>query len=291
MATMTADQEQWVKKMNSLIGAGARTAPAGDGSKVRNPELPTADKTKYNYTEIAAELFAKGSTDGLDIDPNDVDQNALGDCFFLAAVAAVARSKPEALRKLIKKNSDGSYDVTLYVHDKWFSVNREPKVIKNVRPTFPTGPDGSPVYAGIADKELWVMILEKAYAIHLGGYDDLDEGGDPEDAIEVLGGIDAESFSLSSMSEKEILEKIKAAKKDNLPIVASSKTFDKGDKKTIALAGKLNVVGNHAYSVIGVTGNNVDLDNPWGQGAHLDISIPVSDFKKYFYELDIQEKP
>jgi hypothetical protein len=290
MATLTADQEKWVKKISPLFGGGAKAAPSANGNKVRNPELPTDDKTKYNYTEIAAELFAKGSTDGLDIDPNDVDQNALGDCYFLAAVAAVARTNPEALRKLIKKNSDGTYDVTLYVHDKWFSVNRKPTVIKNVKPTFPTDADGNPVYAGLADKELWVMILEKAYAIHLGGYDDLDKGGDPEDAIEVLGGIDAESFDLSDMSEKEIIEKIKAAKNDKLPIVASSKDFDKGDKKTIAVVRGLNIIGNHAYSVIGVTGTNVDLDNPWGQGANLDISIPVADFKKYFYELDIQQK-
>jgi hypothetical protein len=285
MATMTADVERWVKKMASLTGGGATKAAAPSaGSKTRNPELPADDK--FKFTEIAAQLFTKGNTDGLDIDPNDVDQGYLGDCWFMAAVAAVARAKPEALRKLIKANADGSYDVTIYV-DKWFSVKGKPKVIKNVRPTFPTDENGKPAFAGLGDKELWVMILEKAYAIHVGGYDDLDEGGDAGDAIAALSGVDAESYGLSGMSEKEILDKINSAIKNKRPIVASSQDFDKSDKKKSEIVAKLGIAGNHAYSVKGVTGTNVDLHNPWG---HSDISVPVADFKKYFDELDIAEQ-
>lgn len=288
MANLTPEMDAWLNRVAAAIGI----QPDGDGDdgagvKTRSqPDLPP-DAKGVDYGKVAADLFVKGSTDTHAIDPNDVKQGYIGDCYFMAAIAAVARANPDALKKLIKTNSDGTYDVTLYVHDKWLSVDRKPTVIKKIKPTFPLDASGKPNYAGLGDKELWVMLLEKAYAKHKGGYDELDQGGDPEDAIEALGGKDADSYSLSSMSETEILDKIKLALKEKRPIVAASKKVDKNNKKTMEVVDKYHFVGNHAYSVQGVTGDKIELDNPWGRN---DVTLPVSIFKKHFDDIDVAQK-
>jgi len=44
--------------------------------------------------------------------PCDVDQGHLGDCILLAPLAAIARVKPTAIRRLITSSGDGTYDVS-----------------------------------------------------------------------------------------------------------------------------------------------------------------------------------
>ena len=258
-------------------GAGAGVGAGAD------PKIDKKHQSEATYTKVAVDLFVKGKTDTNAIDPNDVKQGKLANCYFLAAVAAVARAKPEALKKLIKKNGDGTYDVTLYVHDKWLSVNRKPKIIKKVEPTFPLDKDGKPIYAKMGDKELWVMLLEKAYAMHKGSYSK-SAWGNPEDAIEALGGKDASGHKLSGLSDKEILEKVKHAIDNKLPITASSKKLE--GKKAIA-AGEHHIVGSHSYSVRGIKGGKIDLDNPWGTG---DILLPPAVLRTYFDDFDIAEE-
>jgi hypothetical protein len=97
---------------------------------------------------------------------------------MLAALAAIARANPSLIRNMIKDNGDGTYNVTLYIQDNFWS-SRSPKVVK-VKSTFPAN-NGNPAYSQIGDRgkkgpELWVMLIEKAYAMSKGGYDDI-EGG------------------------------------------------------------------------------------------------------------------
>ena len=74
---------------------------------------------EYAYAPVISELFISGNTDSTDIDANDVLQDQLGDCFFLAGVAAVARANPEAIRSLFTNNHDGTYTVRLYANREW----------------------------------------------------------------------------------------------------------------------------------------------------------------------------
>jgi len=72
-------------------------------------------------TNFTGQAFVKGAGDVGDIDANDVKQGQLGDCNLLAPAAAIARANPEAIRKLISPNGDGSYNVTLYYKDHFWS--------------------------------------------------------------------------------------------------------------------------------------------------------------------------
>lgn len=86
----------------------------------------TEEKVDYEYTKIVADLFKKGTGDDNEIHPNDVRQGYLGNCYFLAAIQAIAQSDSGALKKLIKDNGDGTYEVTLYVYKTFISWNRSP---------------------------------------------------------------------------------------------------------------------------------------------------------------------
>lgn len=73
---------------------------------------------------------ANGKTvkDGDPVSFNDVAQGGYGDCYFMASLAAIARSHPETIRNMITENHDAqgkttSYTVTFHEKDRgWFGT-------------------------------------------------------------------------------------------------------------------------------------------------------------------------
>jgi hypothetical protein len=279
----------------------------------------TPKKTKignqvYKYRKIEGKAFVKGAGDTNYVDPNDVKQGSLGDCYLLAAMMAVAKSNPSAIQKLIKPRGKGIYEVSLYVSQQIKTVYRRirllgrtiripigRKIVKvpqiiTVTDSFPVGSNGKAAFAKTADltpesePELWVMLLEKAYAVYMGGYDKI-EGGDPGKAMEILTGNSTKTFSCDTYSDKQLTNIIKYAVKHQLPITAASRTlsYEKNGKTLPNSLGieaeKYGIVGNHAYVVNNISGSSVDLRNPWG--SHHISGLSVSNFKKFFYNVQI----
>ena len=62
---------------------------------------PKHDGKEYeDFTNGVA--FVQGEGDAHEVDPHDVNQGALGDCYLIAGMAAVARADPEAIKNAIK---------------------------------------------------------------------------------------------------------------------------------------------------------------------------------------------
>ena len=196
------------EKIHQAKGYVAKIAPelAGlDGATSPEVDKATERDIDYEYTEIVADLFRKGRGDSHKIDPNDVRQGYLADCYFLAAIQAVAQSDPQALENLIKDNNDGTYEVTLYVHKGLISFSRTPVKI-TVDTTVPTRKGTTnPVYAGKGDNELWVLLLEKAYAQYEGDYGDI-AWGQPSEAMGLLLSEDGDDINIKSLSDAETAE-------------------------------------------------------------------------------------
>jgi hypothetical protein len=190
-------------------------------------------------------------------DADDVMQGALGDCYLLSAMSAVAQSHPELLKKAITTNRDGSYTVT------FFEKSDPSKPAKPVKVTIDGSfamKDGEFEYAAARDpKERWPQIFEKAYAAWKGGYEKI-EGGMGADALEALTGAKP-GFTLLTpqMTPAAVFEAVKSACADKGCVVALSQPYGVTAK---------GLVEDHAYTVLGTEEKNgeqlVRLRNPWG---------------------------
>lgn len=154
----------------------------------------------------AAVIFSKDPDDPtkLSVDPDDIAQGALGDCWFLAAIASCAASESDRLIKdlIIEEGWDvGLIGVKFFVRGRWTTV-----IIDDFFPLAPpknrhqkSGADGSSALLFASPKpharqrtdevEFWPMVLEKAFAKLHGSWEAIGaNGGSPEDALSYLTG-------------------------------------------------------------------------------------------------------
>jgi hypothetical protein len=115
-----------------------------------------------------------------DVDPNDVCQGAVGDCWLLSAISAMAEFDG-SISKIFRKTTDlaklpaptaNQYTVTLYDLATWQPVD----VVVDERLCQKADNAGLLGSQPSVDGELWVPYLEKAVAIHCGGWDKIDGG-------------------------------------------------------------------------------------------------------------------
>jgi hypothetical protein len=248
--------------------AGLLRAPGGDGS-VGGIDLPDpaplkddvrTDGTSFPKTRFTGPLFIDGPT------PGDVRQGAIGNCYFPAALAAVAHARPDAIKNAIKDNGDGTFTVRFYK----YGDKRSPVDVK-VDADLYARSWGGPVYGGslggstAPDKmELWFPLIEKAYAQWKGGYEAIGHGGVSGDVMgEIVGATDSYT-RLASADANRIFERIKAGASKDQPMTAG--TFGKDQASLYTNSG---VYANHAYSVLGAVEEGgkkyVQIRNPWGQ--------------------------
>jgi len=240
-------------------------------------------------------LFQKGRDDDSSIHPNDVSQGALGDCYFVASLAAVAKQNPGLIRRAIRDNGDGTYTVTLYKKTGGFlgfGGHYEPVEI-TVTGEFPKGEYYSKEakqwvavtpHVGTGDKELWPLIFEKAYGQLIAGdgrmpqvYKELNEGGFPQDALTALTGKSSETHSPDHYTLQELVD----FHQKGYALVLSSK--DKYRNGTL--------VQNHAYWIesINMESGVVIVRNPWGyDNSKLNrIEIPFDELDDNFRSITI----
>lgn len=115
------------------------------------------------------------------IEANDINQGGLGDCYFLAAIAALAED-PKRVENLFlndkRQLGKGYYGV------RWYNFGNPVDTWVDTR--FPYK-DNKPIFSSSADNELWVLVLEKAFAKKFGSYDAI-EAGLPGDALAEITG-------------------------------------------------------------------------------------------------------
>lgn len=230
---------------------------AGDTGLARHAGQPkiTEDSRKsgqVTYDARPGDLTVNGF--GMD----DPMQGQVGDCYFIAALASVAKTHPELLANAVKTNRDGTYTVTFFEHKK--DAAKPTPVSITVDGSF-ANRHGRLEYAAAREtRELWPMIFEKAYASWKGGFDAI-EAGMSATALEALTGAKPDFFPVTSESNPAALWKqLKQATAGNGCVVALSKPWDPSEQ---------GVVADHAYTLLGVEEKNgqklVSLRNPWGE--------------------------
>ena len=149
------DEIEWVRARELLEGATAAASTA------------TAEEGKAKNAHGRVKLFEDS------IDPRDVSQGAVGDCWLIAAFAAAAEH-PGLLMRLFQSkraNVRGKYNVKL------FDWQAKRWVVVSVDESLPaTSKGGKALFAQPRGREIWVALLEKAFAKFVGSYGALDGG-------------------------------------------------------------------------------------------------------------------
>ena len=196
------------------------------------------------------------------ISPDDINQGSLGDCYFLAVLSSLAEF-PKRVHELFETdevNTVGIYEVKFYINGRRTSVIIDDylPVIKGTKKL---------AFAHSEESEVWVCLLEKAWAKLHGSYATT-AGGIPDFAANHLTGVPSESLRHEDHKDlDEFWELLKSADRRKFTMMACS--LGEGEEEN-----EDGIISGHAYSVISIhefmhEGELVrllKLRNPWGHG-------------------------
>jgi len=161
-----------------------------DGQALADPLADQPGYTLVNYSDRP--LFGPAGPQ-----VTDVDQNALGDCYFLAKLGALAKANPEYVRQLVADLGDGTYAVR-------FHNEAGGEVYIRVDADLWTNSAGKPAYAGLGQQNtLWAAIVEKAWAFYrrnIGSYDTIDNHNTAGISVFTALGVDFTKFDTETFA-------------------------------------------------------------------------------------------
>lgn len=231
-----------------LYGRAVRT----DRNAKYYDRMARYDFKRLSYLMEGLSVVSDGMT------PSDIYQGSIGDCYFLSSIAAIAEN-PKRLERLFFQDTvspKGAYCVALNIVGVWVPV-----VIDDIFPT----QNGEIAHCYTKTKEIWAMLLEKAYAKAFGSYVSIGCGGLCFNALKDLTGAPCEYLLLDDAEEqKKAMNTIVEADRANYIITCGSK--GQGEAKN-----PNGIISGHAYTLIStLTLPNgqvlVKLRNPWGSG-------------------------
>ncbi|MEC4803956.1 MAG: C2 family cysteine protease [Jaaginema sp. PMC 1079.18] len=254
-------------------------------------DLPLAQGNyAYGSANQAAYKYAQGQLFQNGIQYTDVRQGALGDCYYLAALAGIALKDANKIKDMFIDNGDGTYTVRFFKNGKadYVTVNRE----------LPTDASGIFSFAKAGDywntynntnNELWVALAEKAYAqVNEAGWIGQDgtnsykgiEGGGAQVAAEHIAQVNGIYHSFSSSNVSAAISAFASG---------AAVFFSSDSNKHQAQIGSEKLVGGHAYLMTNYNSSNqtVTLFNPWNSGNSYDtdgyLTVSWNDVPNYFY--------
>jgi uncharacterized delta-60 repeat protein len=229
-----------------------------DGDNIADPSLASFPNFSYQRFQ-AVQLFASNRPTR-----NDVQQGALGDCYFLAGLAALAQDQNRAIRQNIVDLSDGTYAVRLGY--SYFRVDNELPIYAT------TGIATSPAFAGLGpSRVMWVAIYEKAFTFYRGAGSYIGiHGGHGDETHTAFRSYTNDARSFSNYSSARDLA------------TAINDWSVAGGAVTLAIFTNANssskLVDRHAFAFIMAKRDaqgsitEVVLRNPWGNDVTLTIA-------------------
>jgi hypothetical protein len=236
----------WVDSTDKVTGTASVHAVAqfaGGVSKAPGASLP-------NPHDAGATIQVKLSLFGTGPVAADVNQGEIGDCYFMASLAAFANQRPQVLRNSAVDLGDGTYAVGFY--------SKGDPVYVRVNNSFSVGgfKGFKFAYPG-ADGTIWAMVMEKAFAWFRTGantYNSISSGW-MQDVYADLN-VPSSEFAPWMFSDTDLYNMLAA-------------DLAKGEAITLASdPSAMDMVSDHTYTLIGVQKshgvNEYIVRNPWG---------------------------
>lgn len=216
---------------------------------------------KYNDWKTFQQVATQMGYDYSIIGPSgisfgDIDQGALGNCYFLAALAAIAVHRPEILDAMFVDRH--LWDQNIF-KTKWFLFGKE--LVIAVDNMIPAGDTNTYFTQPSHTGEFWPVVLAKAWAKIFGNFKVV-EGGLAEDVVNAITGAPYFEFDLTESIWTDLLAWVS----DKYPLTAGT-CADCNNPQKYGLSTA------HAYSIVGAYtsetyGQVVQMYNPWGRNNY-----------------------
>jgi hypothetical protein len=237
-------------EVKSLVG-NANYKEQADLKKIETMKTYSFKRLSYMIEDL--QVISDG------ISPSDIFQGQLGDCYFLSALASIAEVGKRLERNLFQrsKSPNGAYCIALNISGCWVPV-----VIDDI---FPVRPDGQLPFCYTKHKEIWAMLLEKAYAKIYGAYWHIGNGGLSANALRDVTGAPCHYIDLKDAKEAESAMKA-VSEADGKGYIINCSSKGQGETKNAK-----GIIAGHAYTLAGVVNLSnrttlLKLRNPWGKG-------------------------
>ena len=195
---------------------------------------------------------------------DDVKQGVLGDCFLMSVIASIAQ-KPDLIKAIFKSttvNPDGFYELFYWENGKKKLMFVDDHFVTDEE-SAQKGYEGYP-FAQPNGEELWVMLIEKAYAKYEGGFSNIIGGVMATELTWLTGAMARHMKTVNPNCWSEIVNAVKAGYIITSASQAGSRNhFNSSDR---------GISNGHAYSILDAKEYRdgqmnlrlLRLRNPWG---------------------------
>ena len=227
--------------------------------ELADPSVLTKHDGSVQWREVdSGRLFVDG------VSYDDVVQGQIANCYMVGAFSSVAWSNPELIQNAIRENADGTFTVRFYEQRGYGGAMQPVSVTVDGDLPMADGTTSTRYGKSRDGKELWVGILEKAYAEWKGGYEAIGNGGRAGEVMSALTGRRDRWIHLGSARADDVFRQLQGGIANKTPMAAGTHGKDSGVDYT-----GTGVYAWHVYSIHGVSEEGgqryVQLRNPWGR--------------------------
>lgn len=241
---------------DTLYGSGNDSFEGGEGiDRIDKGFGLVGDDSLYDPYQVAK----RGSGDLSDTSYNDIQQGAYGNCYFWAALGAVANAGND-LASNIRYKGGTSFEVKLFFKDRWTWVAT---TFEWQTGTYDDDNNGDPRmphddWRVASEKDCWQLIYWRAW----NKITNEGENGNPATVMPSLTGIRNQiaNWSVGSGGSENA---IRSAINSGHAVVTSTGATATATQKKGSLDPLGRVVANHAYTVIAASSDGLTLFNPW----------------------------
>lgn len=190
--------------------------------------------------------------------PTGIHQGQVGDCWFLASLAAVAEHPDRISTKIVNPGvypNSGAFRIYFWARNNWVGMNVDDRL-----PSIKWG-NGFHTWATSKSTQgaWWTPLFEKAYAKFNQNYDRI-TGGSGNEGLKALTGMPVQRYQFAKTPIAEAWSRFSAYSSRNFPMTTPCCRAANAD----------GLVSGHAYTFMGTVqlSNGVKLAhvrNPWGK--------------------------